>query len=787
MNTTVKFCWHRYGNAQDNYYVDDYEALRAYLGENFVFSSKVNLGITNGVIIINTFRGNFNAVNCAVVEHEWLGTHLYKITKKEFIRKDMWRITMIKDVISSNYNAIRMSDVLVSRLGVDRTKFDPLLLIDEEMKLNQVKKNQMRLLEKRGLFSYGYVAFWKKGSLDGTIKWNATSINSDNYDISVAGIGTLPYYNKDITYNRKSYLEVSATQFLNINSKVYRYNFNMENGGVLVNGRKVISVAQYLDTFYYVIDSDTITQLNPTLAQSLIEAYQYTGYFNSDVFELDGKVVFDSITNLFYELKVRDINPLSKQRLISEEEFKSLTGSSYAEHDAAFKGANALSTIDSRVRIDFINLPNKAIPEQNLGTMEDMNDQPLQAFFIPMVENVDVYVDGVEKTLNKEFVEKMLYDLMATYSGENGKLIDVQLVPYSPIEGLYSSFNIVSGQLNLLSSKMKKLIDVDDYIIPIYEVQYATFTRSIGMSAPLTDYKISMVKKYILTSPSGATNYEFSVAKNGGLSGGIVDVDLRPYASYYRLRPLYKGLYGGNFKDTRGLIWKEDTSLTQTSSAWETYKRQNINYLNSFNADVDFKRSQLALQHEANWGNFGFDSGKRMIQAGIDAAGVVANGVGDAVFSMGASVAASGGAAGAVIGGGALMEGLEAGQLGYNNMMENKLLSNEIAYSKKQFNMALDNIRALPENVEKVSGVYSTNNYVPILQMFEPTEQEIEWYTKYLDLNGVNVGLVIDLTNYEFDYLQGSMIKYRGIITNEEYVEIVSSLSRGVRKYKEEA
>ena len=133
------------------------------------------------------------------------------------------------------------------------------------------------------------------------------------------------------------------------------------------------------------------------------------------------------------------------------------------------------------------------------------------------------------------------------------------------------------------------------------------------------------------------------------------------------------------------------------------------------------------------------------------------------------------------------MEGLEAGQVGYNNMMENKLLSNEIAYSKKQFNMALDNIRALPENVEKVSGVYSTNNYVPVLQMFEPTEQEITWYTKYLDLNGVNVGLVINLTNYEFDYLQGSMIKYRGIITNEEYIEIVSNLSRGVRKYKEEA
>ena len=151
--------------------------------------------------------------------------------------------------------------------------------------------------------------------------------------------------------------------------------------------------------------------------------------------------------------------------------------------------------------------------------------------------------------------------------------------------------------------------------------------------------------------------------KNSGLEGFYIKVDLRPYASFHQIQPIYKSIYGGNFTDTRGLVFQEDMSLTQISSAWETYKRQNINYVNSFNAEVDYKTSNFTINAAMTPVNFVFDSGQRILEAGATAAEVLATSVSSDVW-----LGIKGGAAGA-IGAGAIMqsqfisEGLEFGQM----------------------------------------------------------------------------------------------------------------------------
>ncbi len=420
--------------------------------------------------------------------------------------------------------------------------------------------------------------------------------------------------------------------------------------------------------------------------------------------------------------------------------------------------------------------------EKTLSEYDIVIDQPFQMMFIPMIEDGLVkYNDNLYRT-DKIQIENMLYDLIATYGGENSKLVDVQVIPYSPIDGYHNMWNENTQVLDIGDRAKDIIIIKDTTIIPMFQVDYAQYMLSLEYNLNVEDYKVSQKHKYILTSPSGATPYEFSLSKNKGLEGFIIKVDLRPYASYYQIQPIFKGLYGNNYTDTRGLVWKEDMSLTLISDAFETYKRQNINYLNSFNSEVDFQRSQLALTHEANWGNYGFDAGKRMIEATVDAATFAADAVAKDTF-FGAKGGISGGAGAlAIIGGAIASEAIEAGQLAYNNKMDKKLLANSLTQKRDQFNYNIGNIKAIPENIEKVSGIYGTNNFIPYLQVFAPTDDEIRYFNDYLDTYGINVGMMIDLTKFDFDLLQGTIVKFNGIITQEEYEEIIDQLARGIRK-----
>ena len=100
----LNYGWYRsqvpkdlYGNYQDNYYTRDYQNLINTLQAEVELTCSVNLG-SDGVVISNVFKGDFTKYNCAIVEHEVDGTHLYKIVKKQFIKRNLWRITMDKKI-----------------------------------------------------------------------------------------------------------------------------------------------------------------------------------------------------------------------------------------------------------------------------------------------------------------------------------------------------------------------------------------------------------------------------------------------------------------------------------------------------------------------------------------------------------------------------------------------------------------------------------------------------------------------------------------------------------------
>ena len=786
MGTTVKFLYDIYGNHQDGYYTDNYSNLIGLLQTKVKFSRSVNLGVSDGVIIENNFNGDFQSINCAIVESDYYGTHLYKIIKKVFIKRDLWRITMVKDVISQKYQEILDSYVLVSRLGLDRSKFDPLLFMDEVMELSQVKVNQEDITEIRNTKTFGYLAIWARDSLDGeSITWTPSNVTTQDYDIYVDDIEDFEAYGKIKGENTRTQSAIWFGTEVNPDDNKVLIVDNARNdlitgvvGTVKVYGREDINVAIPLSIVNS--DQDMIQELwGHNMFQRTRDNSDYISNFDSYV----GKVI-RTASGKYYEVGVRNLGYKEVRRDIDNNALSDIFGKPISNTLVVNRPKVGIMETVSEFTYTDITIYNPLVTE--LGAYPNAIDQPFQFMYIPITE-IPVKLGEDFYRTDSITVERMMYDLIKTYGGENAKLLDVQILPYSPVSGFREAFVNDFDALDLDELNPTDTIIIDDIIIPIFSVNYASYKLSISLNQDIvvTDYKLEQKKKYVLTSPSGATVYDFSVAKNKGLYGYHITVDIRPFASYHRIQPIFTGLYGSNFIDTRGLIWQEDTSLTQISSAWETYKRQNINFMNTFNTELNYKRRQQGITHEANWGNYGFDAGKRMTEALVDAGTFAAEAVAQDVW-FGVKGGASGAAgAGLIVGGAIVSEAIEAGQLAYNNKMDTKLLDNEISVAREQFNYNIGNIKAIPENLEKVSGIFQTNNYVPYLQMFEPTEDEIVLYNDYLDLNGVNVGMMVDIKNRDFDYIKGTVVKFSAPITNEEYTELHTQLSRGVRKYKE--
>ena len=102
----------------------------------------------------------------------------------------------------------------------------------------------------------------------------------------------------------------------------------------------------------------------------------------------------------------------------------------------------------------------------------------------------------------------------------------------------------------------------------------STFNLSHSLTIPSRDSDSALNKKlsneldlYRLCSPNYNGQFEFSVAKNNGVSLFNVDMTLRPFNPYIHVNPAFDSLYGRDFDDARGLICNGDFSLPLITDA----------------------------------------------------------------------------------------------------------------------------------------------------------------------------------------------------------------------------
>ena len=268
---------------------------------------------------------------------------------------------------------------------------------------------------------------------------------------------------------------------------------------------------------------------------------------------------------------------------------------------------------------------------------------------------------------------------------------------------------------------------------------------------------------YRLCSPNYNGIFEFSPAKNNSVENFNVDISFKPYAPYIHVNPNFKGLYGSDFNDTRGLICGGDFSYGVISDAFTQYSINNKNYAQIFDRgmrNIDFNNA--ISKQEAAWA----------IAAG-SVSGAASGAIGGGI--MGGPYGA---AAGAVIGG---ATGIAGGAIDYQNL--EKRMNETRTYTVDMYNYNLGNIKALPDSIAKANAFNANYKGWPFVEYYTCTDSEKEAFLSKLKYDGMTVMKIGTINQYlltDDTYIKSFLIRAEGIVDDSHMIdEIKNELSKG--------
>ena len=437
-------------------------------------------------------------------------------------------------------------------------------------------------------------------------------------------------------------------------------------------------------------------------------------------------------------------------------------------------GATSVSTREKYVarfrvyictyRIDLVeNYKVKAVlPKDDAGDgtvyRNHLVDAPYDMFCIPYNDNLYIKNVGLSIYPSKEAGLAIATEISNTLGAD--ALYDIQILPYCPVRQYIqndNSFDItVSGQSGGTGNKYITPIIYGNDDTPINYIFWCSSSKieDITLLNPedtFNPYKITIdnVKEscnldvYRLCSPNYASIFEFSPAKNGGVINFKFSATYKPYNPYIRIHPQFGRLYGGDFKDARGLILQGDFSIPALSNAWANYELQNKNYQNTFNREIQ----SLTLQNK-------IASEEDIIRA---VTGTIQGGVGGAMAG-GITAGPYGAIAGAVAG--LTMSGV-AGAYDVSN--NRKLRNDAISKAKTLFNYNLQNIQAIPSTIRNVGCLTTDNLLIPLLEYYSASDDEIDTFRKKIQFYGMTVNKVGNLLEYvetnKETFVQGYLLR----------------------------
>lgn len=400
-------------------------------------------------------------------------------------------------------------------------------------------------------------------------------------------------------------------------------------------------------------------------------------------------------------------------------------------------------------------------------------DTPYMIWTMPYGDiSVSNTVGGVTTTVTTDKDINLSVAMKFSASNSSGKLYDFQILPFCPLPDEFINSNgsiSVTDNSNITdNSTLTKTVGGDTTTIGfIFSVPSASFTRRITLETPITvdNPKLrSITDMWRLSSPNYASSFEFSVAKNEGLTGFNVRCTYMPINPYIRVAPIWGGLYGTFFEENvRGLICGGDYSMARIADAWVNYQEQNKNFEAIFNRQID----NMDVMR-------GYERVEQAVNIGVGTLGAGAIG-GKAFGPIGAAVGAAG-SLGAGIADYAISEG---------RFRENK------SYATDMHNLQLGNVQAMPRTLSRTTAFNVDNRYFPILTLYRCTSDEIVAVVNFIKNRSMSLGVIDRPINYINNtwsfasteargFIQGSIININSVRDTHFVDELNSEFQRGV-------
>lgn len=398
-----------------------------------------------------------------------------------------------------------------------------------------------------------------------------------------------------------------------------------------------------------------------------------------------------------------------------------------------------LKSVESYFSCYWRNIPVAANTIELKTTTAKVDSSPYYCFAIPYHEAK--VIKGNETIITDPRESLLLARNIATQLGSF--CYDVQLLPYFPLQSYIDSMGRIDtttmpdGTVAVLKSAEGVARTF------LFWITKPNFSFAVSdMIAYSSEPKIQNETQFCrLNSPNFSASFEFSIAKNKGVDYWQVDCSYKPYQPYIHVAPNWRGLYGSDFNDARGLICTGDFSIDLMTDKWQEYQIQNKNYNEIFNRQIQ----SLDLQQSI---------AKRQ-----DIFGAVAGSLSGAM--SGATTGALAGGLPGAIGGGIAGLGISAVGGVMDIIDSQKLRADARSSQFDMFNYQLGNVKALPNTLTKVSTYNINNKIYPFYEIYEATPEEIGALRQQLNWRGYNLGIIGQLSDFQVEgkYFKGKLIR----------------------------
>lgn len=708
------------------------------------------------------------------------------------LRSGQYRLMLRRDLIADFYTEVINAPVFIEKAKLRTT--NNLIFNRENMTYNQILDRKIALMdETRVPWVVGYIPR-DSFQQDTTITVASYIANAAAADIEVANITEWEYYQyarpdnyslfKATTAGLDFILKYSVftDNFINLTARMNPGFYSVTSYDIPVGTYRKPSVtipyvapstSNYTDATRYLFDNfrsednwfSTIL-VNIKRYVSDLHSKTETNYFVG----LNGKTIKDLATGNVFEIKVTSggphtgiINMSSSSGLQLKTNFEAQTRPIKVWDYYTFD-SDAFGYSIPTYRMELTQIKTDIRTTIN-NTRYHLEDAPYDMFCIP-AGDITIYADGAPSIT----CQGSLAMPIATAIGEKtgtGNIYDIQLLPYCPVR-----YMLKDGVIDTRSLLYHEVVD-EQGGGRVSAIFWATksndkfdIPESISVPNDPIEFKVSNeTDLFRLVSPNGSGIFEFKPTKNGGVTSFSADYTYKPFNPFIHVKPNFGRLYGDNpEKDFRGLICGGDFSITQLSNAWANYQLQNVNFLNTFNRQIENLEVNNAMQRQkdligATLGSIG--AGVSGSTTGL----VVGGGIGAAIGGVaGTGISAAGGAA--------------------DIIMNEKLRAEALDYTKDQFGYQLGNIQALPTSLAKTGSLVYSNTLFPTLEYYMCTQEERDALRNKITYNGMTVMVIDKIYKYLWNdptYIKGKLIRLENVGEDYHIINAISlELDKGV-------